>query len=719
MASPKVTLGGYTVLGSSTVRWRLRPGVAPTIETFDLIPADADALLAGRGSAIDLVIEGAGETQVIRSLYAIERAPADDPFTGRVAVADRRIWWTYPHVFRRYNVRRRVGVKGLGDPAVPELQPLPDDIWYAPWSTFDGDGAQPWTARQVLTDVLEAVLARELEVSGQAAPYRIEETSFGALTDLPIEGLYLDMSGAAALQAALTELPQATVRVDADGTVVVYSLVSGREAAILDDAGAETVDQGHVEFIRHARTRPSLIRVYYSREVELRLDAEELAAGATTSRDPDGRFMENVLPLPDHSLVVNGRTLYRGTWITIAQVLAAWGPIPGVGSIDLQFLRRGMVPYVDAWAAARLSGEASPDVDWVARISALTQHYRQTYRVNPRWMDRLHSIRAQRVAIIDPETGTKAPSVAFCNYSRLPSQRRIDAGATNSYMLNVAGYPTGGILDENARPAPARVSILDSDQGIVRVDFLPDVVGFYHLTLPGRIAMSQSGLPGPSPRLRDADRVAVTFDALPETAAEDIPELETPWRLATVITALAGAPNDLRQLHRVDITPDDIATMLPPALRAGLAESFGPPLDIRVGAGPATTALVGWKDDFAEQIDAALGLTGTPDENVDLTPITINAGSPDAPVDAIARGLAAGIYATYSDRWQGGKTVKIKSDVRLEGWLGEVSYEVSTGGEVVTRLSLRDGGPSIDLYSLLPPSVRALMMRLAQPGGAA
>ena len=70
----------------------------------------------------------------------------------------------------------------------------------------------------------------------------------------------------------------AEVRVDADGSVVAYSRLTGREIPLLLNAGPESVDQGHVQLIQHARERPASITVLFSREIEIRFDAEELAS---------------------------------------------------------------------------------------------------------------------------------------------------------------------------------------------------------------------------------------------------------------------------------------------------------------------------------------------------------------------------------------------------------------------------------------------------------
>lgn len=714
-AYPVAKLGGRLLAGSAPVRWTFIDGVQPSTAVFELLKPDVETLLSGGLAPVTLEISGGVGlgTEKIDYLYVISEVPADDPNHGRVLVADRRWWWRYRHVKRDYNVRRRVGFRRVKNPSTQELQPVAEDVWYAPWSTKDEDGAHPWTAREVVEDVLAAVLKKEQESCGYLAPSDVDEQAMH-VNDLPIENLNIDESGDEAVARVLRFMPEMTVGVDADGTVRVYSRLSGNEVPAITVSGPEIVGGGHVQRIDLPRPRPSAIKVLFSREVEVRYDVEELASTTSSSaRDKDDRFMDNVLPVPDFEL----GTWCQGTWITFAEALTAWGVIPGLGrALDFDIIRQAMVAFCDLWSMAQQYGEGAPDADWMGRLAAVQQHYRQTYRINRRWRDRIHSISAYRVAVIDPESGMRAPAVAYSDYAQMGSMRAILAGGLEGgYVLNVAGSPASkdAEITDAMKPAPARVSVVDSDQGIVRLDFLTDVLHLADRTLPGTVDNA------PTTNLRRARFGPIGWDSLPKGNATAVPTLATPYRMALIVTVTPGSPNGAEQLHAITVKPGDIAGLLPPAARAGLNDCRGPIMEVRVSPTPETTAKVAWMDSYREAIEKVMGVRAlSKDETMpDLDPITVNAGDPLAPLDAIARAMAAAIYASLSDRPQGSKTIPLQSTIKLGGWLGSVSWEVTTKGEVLMQLRMREGGPALDMFALMPTSVRRMILRLAQPGG--
>lgn len=715
MSYPVAKLGGRLLAGSAPVRWTFTDGVQPSMAVFELSRPDVETLLRGGMAPVTLEISGGAgmSTEKVDFLYVISAAPADDPNLGRVLVADRRWWWKYRHVLRRYNMRRRVGFRRVGDPSTPELQPVAEDVWYAPWSTKDGDGATPWTAREVVEDILDAVLDKEQESCGYRASLDVDEQVLN-LHDLPIENLEIDDTGDQAVARALRYMPEMTVAVDPTGTVRVYSRVSGSETSVVTSTLPEIVGGGHIERIDLPRLRPRAVKVLFSREIEVRFNFEELESRSSSqARDKDDRFLDNVLPVPDFEL----SDWCQGTWIPIADAMTAWGSVPKLGRVlDFDFVRQAMVPFCDFWAMAQQYVEGDPDADWMGRLAAVQQHYRQTYRINRRWRDRIHSISAYRVAVIDPESGMRAPAVAYSDYCQMGTMRSILAeGAQGGYALNVEGSPASKddeITDE-MKPAPARVSVVDSDQGIIRLDFLTDVLHLTDRTLPGMIDHA------PTTDLKRARDGPIGWDSLPDNNPATVPTLKTPYRMAVIVTVTPGAPNGAEQLHAIDVTPQDVSGLIPPGARSGLSDCRGPIMEVRVSPTPETTAKVAWMDSYREAIEKVMGVRAlSKDETMpDLDPITTNAGDDLAPLDAIARAMAAAIYASLSDRPQGSRTVPLQSHVKLGGWLGSISWEVTTKGEVLMQLRMREGGPSIDMFALMPTSVRAMILRLAQPGG--
>ena len=713
----KVTIGGVTCLGSSPQGWSIREGVTPFIAEYDVRAEDADGLLGPTLSPQTLLIEDGDKSLRVDFLYVIEEIAGPHEHIRRIRVADRRWWWNTRIVFRRFNIRRRVGVKRLTTPGTAELQPVVEDIWYAPWSTQDEDGLNPWTARQVLENVFKRVLGKEQEDAGQFAPLRIETTSFGsALSSVPIEGLEIQESGDRAIARVLAHLPQAAVRVDPDGTVVVYSRASGQEDDEIKAAGAESVGGGHVVRVIKARIRPKMVRVFFTREVEVRFNYTALGPTDTSSAPgKDDRDLDNVLPIPDFQLGDD----VQGTWLKITDAITAWGTVAGYGLLTLARIRRGMLPFLDIMTAiATTSIIWSDKEDWAGRIAAITQNYRQTFRINQRWMSRILAIKAYRVGIIDQETGSRSPAVAYSNFCRIGGallpHRALHRDGHARTGINVERFSGEIKINSNTLPAPARVSVIDSDQGIINLSYLIDPTKMYDVCLPGLVENL------PTTRMKDADENTIAWDLVPESLNPDgAPTLSATHRMAVILTAMAGAPNDERQLHKIEVAPGDIADMLPPALKGGISNARGPVMEILIAATPQTTAKVVWSDDDSEKIEAIFGINSAPDDEIDVSELTVNAGQDDAPLDAIAQATAASVYAMLSDRLQGGMTVKLTPKASLAGWLGEVTHVVSPNGRIETRLRLREGGPEIDIFPLLPTEIRAQMMRLAQPGGQA
>jgi len=748
MADPNpvaVRLGGFALLNSSPASWAFTSGVQPVVRTFDLDPRDMVTLLrGGADSATTGSSGGPRETLLIVRkdqstsgtdldvfrLFVLHSAPGSDPMIGRVTVADLRYWWPYEHVTRRYNVTRRVGVRRLASPDTPELQPVTDRIQYAPWSLKqDQDGAgSRWTAMDVLEDVLTEIGKR---VPGGMS-WRIDCQFPDAL---PIQNLELDDPGDAALQRVLNYLPGGAVTVEADGTVVVYSQAQTNEQPMIEAAGDESEGGGNVQFIRMASVRPKEVHVLFSREIEIRFDAEEAqSTGSTSETNRNSRTMQNVLPVTDHVLtLVSGETVCKGTWITFGDAFRAWGNAPGLGRpLDYQIVREMMVPYNDMFGPLELTGKASPDADWASRIAAVQEHFRRTYRINRRWMDRVFRLSPYRVAVIDPVTGTRSPAVAYSDRYYLASQRSMlvsaTAGASLAYSVSVLGWPTSGVIDESSKPA-ATVSIVDGDQGIIHLDYVVDPGRMFEVVGPGQIEKRgdntlpgvQSPHPGPTADISDKS-VCPIFDGILDS--DPLPySLTGRHKVAVILSARPASPNNDGQLTRLVRKWEDVQKFLPGRAVAGSnAEANGPVMEVMVGAG-VETARVAWVDANSGLIEQAFGINanGTEFGNVDLNSLTVNKGSDaiGANIDAIADAVAAKVYADFSDRSQGQKTVALNRDMRVIGWIDTVEHVVSQDGETETVISLPGRAPKLSMASFLPDSTRRMVFRLADGGRSA
>jgi hypothetical protein len=410
-------------------------------------------------------------------------------------------------------------------------------------------------------------------------------------------------------------------------------------------------------------------------------------------------FMLNVLPCPDFSLkLASGETVTQGQWITFNEALAAWNlqGAPGLGALNIKTLRRAAIPYVDFWAAMNLSGSFDPDNAWAARVAVMQAHFRRTYRINRRVMDRLLQIHDYRVAVQDPTGTARGTAQAFSDYAVIPGQRWILHDASD-FAVNIVGYPrqiksdgtTGDDIDENTKPAPAVVRVIDSDQGIVHVDWAMDPARTYEMVLPSMDEMDGSGtgqngkptIPGPSCDLYDRQR-PIAFNSVVESL--ELSQLTGDHKLCVILTATPGSPNTEQQLEVVVVKPEDVKDLVPQEMVDSLLASDGPPMEVRVESG-MEQARVAWVDSERVRIETALGIReGIKGEPVDLKDIIINYSETGfsnnyASIQAIAKAEAARLWASMLDRHYGAKTVDMDSSLKPIGRIESVAHVKGTG----------------------------------------
>lgn len=737
---PIGNLGGYDILSSSTVAWTIQDGVTPAIATFDLAPEDADKLLAGGLVPVDLILG----PLLVKNLYVIQEVAPDVPGLARVQVADRRWFWSYRMEKLGFNIRRKLGNKYLEEPnRISGARTVVDTVLYAPWSMkgpgtalgpvgsgSGSSGTTPWKAHEVLDVLLERLVQAEYEVSSVRFQHIILKGAEARLSDekaTPIENLFLEGDLASCLGQLLDYLPGVGVYVDRDGIVVFYSRSNGGEAGMVQALGAAKVGAGVVRPVKLGRTRPSAINVCFDREVELRFDYNETSGQTTT---PDALTMENVLPIPDFSLDVDGETLPQGTWITIQQALTAWGTLPlvrGPRPITIADLQRAAVPFNGLVEAIGALGIASYDVDWMSRIVTALTHYRRTFRINKRWMDRIFQLKATRVGTLDFATGSRGKSLIFSDYSYLGTLRSIfhdySSGAQDgSYVRNSAIF-SGGVISQTTPAAPGQVHVVDEDLGIISFDYFVDVAQVYGTVFPSQVELNgdntSPGSPapfgGPSGNLTSKTSRPRAWDILIDPTR--YPKLTANHKCATILSATPGMggfkrrdpkkPTEAGQFHVIQIKPSDVHPF------AGQDDCTGPIMEVHVGAG-LETARVPWLDADSNEMQAAFGLTaGT----ARLNEIVLNAKGQGASLDAIALATAERIYHRLADRNIGSMTGTLVPDIEPGGWLSSVEHSIQPSGEMSTRVGLPDAVPALDIMSYLPPSTKRQIMKLANQGG--
>lgn len=733
--------GRVPVLLSGPVSWTFKEGVSPSEGVFDLIPVDADRLQKVVSTPVTLRIISEGRDEKITNLWVESLVPAENKFIKRVKLADRRRFWKYGHIVGRYNIRRNIGVHRVTNSATKELNDVLPTVWFAAYSLKNpgapASDANRWPAGEMLERVVgQAMEAEKRFRKGGDVP---KPTINGEIKNLdkvlPIDSLTINERADYGVGRAMSYIPEAAVTVRADGAVVVFSRVNGAEAKYVQMLGPEIANRGHIEIISNENVRPQAIEFLYTIESEVRIDAVEYADGDTVTAIQDQRIAVNVGAVPDFELAIGGVVYAQGTWATLEQLLTAWGVPPGIGGTRLTHaaIQKAQVAYVDLWGPLLLTGARAPNADWVARVACIRDSYRLIYMLPPRWRDRWLSFATNRVGIIDPTSGRRAPSEVYMDYHKIPSMRALyksrAAGQPLPFAINENGYPGGKArsfqgftvndFDEgHTRPAPFTLHVLDEDQGIVGLAPRNDQYRLWEHIGPSKVVLSDDpNSNGPVGDYAAAqDGAVIAFDMVFD--ANRVPKLSARHKMAFVITAIPASPNDNRQFYKVTVKPEDVKGMIPPAGQAGLNNAKGPIMQVAIGGGlEGARALIRWDDDRAPDIEKLFGVQeGEP--NLDGLVLnhdkTLTGKLSTASLTEISKALAARIYARYADHHEGEASGMLQPNLQLDGWIESLSVQVDNQGAVVSHIRLPEMLPEMPFESLLPASLRAILFREVQ-----
>lgn len=698
-------LAGEFIDKLDAISWPIRSGVDPAMQTFEVVNETWQRLRAKIGTAVDLEFnDPGGRRSFFSGLRILGNAAGSRPDTTGVVVADCRWLWRRKFIKRNFNIRRRSGARRrVGPEGIPiEVGQIADDIDFQTWSLDPGDGTLDsiargrirWTAYSALRNVMD-----ELSENQALFSYRIPENF---RQQLPFEGVELADPGPEAIARLLALIPGTDVFVSGDGVVIFYDKLDGRESPEIDKGMPAMMAGVHPKFITFEGVRPSAIDVYFQPEIEIRFNSE-VGANPTVVKGDITRRLINVLPLPDPNLNVGGKTFVQGTWIPFNSALyAAWNiptdvaPLPATGIPQISDAVIRQYWFIDALHRMYDGlGDWNPFQVWAQRVEAVKTHYRQTYQLPREWLDRMHSIRATRIGIVDPETGTRAAAQAFTDYCIRPNTRTILRSPIQQFLgVNVFGYAADLA---QAKSAPAVVSIPDADVGIIRLDYVLSLFGLTSQLIPSAVDNL------PTADIANLNNPLVWAGArVTSMPTASMPALAANHRVAVVISAAPAFPNSVGQMFKVRVTPQEAA----PILGAPIGECNGPVW--QMGVGPIITARFMWSDQHAHLIDAAFGTGGADIQR--LEELLVNRDD----VQNMAKAVAASVYSMFKDRWQGGMVTQMNDQIKPAGNLAEVNHTLTMGDQLLTTLSLPPERARMDALAMLPASTRRILFREVQ-----
>lgn len=686
MSVPVVTLGGVTLGGDVTYSWELAYGVRPAEQLFLLSEERAKAIALG--SPLTFGVAGVAKPLKVEHVYALEVLAAQQPQQRTVRVADRRWLWPRKWVASSFNVRRASGDFSLaGEAGTPiELQQLQPEIRYAKWSLNPPEnGSEPWTALQVLDFVFGKI----------EQPYRV----VGTLPQVEVQDLVLDDDGASAVERVLAFLPGADVFMDYDGTAVVLNTLDGgaggtRTRGPIPGLERKHTSGGDIQISDRSALRPASVVVLFTPEVEVRFDYTE-----SGSRTRDTAQLVNVAPSPDVTLELTDsqgvtRTVARGSYVPLETLFTTW-PAFGVDSQQLSMAKMARFGFGAGILEQVYARDTSFNVDPVSagRVRAAVDSWRQLFQIDELFMQRLLSIRANRVAILNAATGLRARSEAYCDFTRRPNKRNPaikGLAESKEYGWAVEGYAD---LLEDATPAPALVSVQDNDAGVIRVAPQLDPWG-----LSDAIMLGYPGNTGKTPTQGgDAEANRTGIDVYAQWAAC---EMRASFQLSTVLTCIPASPNTIDRFHKVTVQASAVGR-----------DGTGPTIYARVFPG-VMTARYAWSDD-ATTADAIRNsiLQGTPIPETQL----VNRKD----VDDVARATAQAVYANLLDQpttTSGPVEVDMNPDLKPAGPLGRVRHGLENGITVSTVTATGYRKP-VDLWPFLGASTRRAVLKVLNAGG--
>jgi hypothetical protein len=690
-------------------------------------PQHASALFSlaiGNKKPIKLEIKNEvnGKSQTFENLWVLRLAPGENKFISRIVVADRRWFWSNALVCRDYNMRRKVGTKVATASDQPATNPIVPKYTYQKWSLkSEADPpASKWTPEDVLQDVFKEISKIESDYGGSGFTPQISAAVGSSIKGLPVEDMSLHDSGDMALNRVLASFPEAEVALDAKGQVMVYSRVDGTDANVIKTLGPEIVGRGHFEWINQSIMRPGKMRIFFQIESELRVDYKENATSSSTVVEgQDTLHVDNVLPQPDYQLPIGGgpNATAQGTWIGVDYAFNAWGNLPnpfGGGSkkLDHPLIQKAFMPFNDLWARTGLIGSFSPNQAWGPRLAAVHGHYRTSFRINSRIMDRIADWKAYRVATIDRTSGQRAPAMAWGDYSFLNNVRSCykRKGEALYYIFNRKGYPASGIIDNGASPSPARVTQEDRDQGIIRVEYY-DPFGIYTTFFPSQVD------PGSIPHgdYTKKGNQSISFDSVGQPG-QQLPKLSASMNIAFIFTVVPGSPNNMNRYFMIEVSPDDVKDIVPGGFST-IANCNGPTMNVLIGPG-VETARVQWLDSRAEDIKKMLGLNRN-ETPPNLKGLVINEGERgdtgtqgnSVSLWALAKAEAARTWALYADRYLGDGTGDFAPSLSPSGYVERIAHSVTTRGEVVTKVNMKEKADALPIDSLLSSGARSILSK--------
>lgn len=632
-----------------------------------------------------------GITQLVIDRVWIIEIKEVDQYWGNVVIADTRWGMRGRKVTCGYNLTRIRNEK--------QKAPIPADssparlsqnfrIYskgrYLPWSVRP-DG-QPYTMREIVQI--------ELAKWGLNVNYQLgdDEGSF------VVENVELDNIDVYTGLAELLRRSRLQIGIMPNADLYVYSLdwydKNLMQNLPRDFNKYDNLSPARINFSEKRNSRPNAVYVRFTKKQEVRFVATKI--------DNIANFEFNEVPIPlsptlyyGQSDIDNGRVigcqnviqvpvpLTIGSWVFGTREVNIGEYIPMDIYLDAIGLSEDVVRtlwfsnQLETFYARKLELAAGGTISLTERVfatqivAAIRAHYRQTYQIDPFWMDRIATVENRRVTIIDSFSGYTPPSPVFADFCTILKIRNpVVANGTGSWQENSYNWFVDESDPYRTRPIAATVSVINPQLGIFQIYPQFDTFGTVAKIIPCAVENMPKMAPFSTNPLWQAANLFPTF------SAETI--MSVTWRANK-----AGVYDSNEKYHTVSVN-------------LGSDAGVGPPIEYLSNL------------EFGRYAVREYNENGTERTNPDICANL-------ADVEAIATSEAKKIVNSYKDRITGIITIHGIFPGRLSGHMQYISYDWREGSGFSTTVDLRGAPPSPTLFETLPPSTLAIVKKQVTP----
>lgn len=712
---PGVTLGGIPLscARGQTHSWTYLAGVHPYVGSF-LVSRPRALAIQKRGekqlnSVLDqplksgtrgsrprevgpltLKIHAPGrELLEIGGLYAGPVKAGTNLSTWTIQVFDARWLWVGIQVEKTYNKAIPSGeTRWNGEEFVPpQAAETVADVTYRRATLRFG---QPWTALEVLEDVLAELCGADGYVIEQSAAFSAQA---------PIRDLELSDPGPQALSRVLAHIPGVTVCPDKNGVIRVFSTLDQSEIAVASGAGLPLAGSGMWRVVDRSLVRPAKIRVYLSREQEVRFD---LDLGSSFPRGKQPPWLENVIQVSDKTFeLADGREVAAGSWITFVEFFAALAsgkntstngaganPVAVPGGLTEDLVRAYSLAGLNYISRRFIFAKGTFDQVWAGRFAAVATHWRRSFRIAPQWADRMRTVVARRAVVTDAEAAKRAPAPVYTDFVLKPHLRTL-FDSPDALGFQVLGWAADL---KDATVAPVNVEVVNAGAGIIRLVPKPDLFGVYEDIQLGQLS-------SPAPAASAADVRALWVGSSKGGAIG----LKADFKLSAILSMTPASPNNEGRLHVEEVGIAEAVELLG---QPAPTSSKGPVFETMTRLESARFA---WRDDFRSEILDAVFDGGE-------LPRSLLAN--EETVRDVAKAQAARVASHFLDRAEGSFAVTLNPAVQPTGNLQAVTHSFGLDGRgrttYKTQLTMPPASAAIRVDSLLPESTRRILLHLVQ-----